>query len=97
MPYFFDHESLDDVLINQVIATVRRSLNETILPRLQASGNIPLSQSDALLWCGMRLRHIDESGSWIHTGVGLYNDAFVRQVEADGLSCEHDPHYHGVP
>lgn len=95
LPEFLPSDCFDDAFVAWILGNVRQDLNH-LCHHLHPARNIRMTQMDALLTQGLRLRFLQDAEQWRDTGMRGLNDCFYRQFNPDGSSIEATGWYHYI-
>ena len=93
LPAFLESPAFDDELVDSIVRSASCQLG-FLSEHLTPHHNWRIAQADSLLACGLRLAPMREAEGFRALGVRVLNDAFHRQVLADGAHDERNPGYH---
>ncbi len=93
LPTFLESRAFDDSFLTKLVESAQCQLN-WLAANLPPHANPRVSGAMCLLESSLRLEFLPEAGQWKKFAVVVINDAFRRNVLADGATLERDAHYH---
>ncbi len=91
--YFLPSPSFDGYFLARFLDNYHRHAQH-ITRHFSPSGNHLLFQAQRLIFAGVFFPEFKDAASWRKTGVEILNREIQKQVYADGMQYELDPHYH---
>lgn len=90
VPYLADGSTFDDVFVARMIESTRGQL-ACLRAHISPQSNWRISHLDTMLFCALVVPELDAHREF---AVRNLNEAFHRQIHADGSHEEHNPSYH---
>jgi len=95
LPTFLDCDGFDERFLENLLQTAAAQL-DYLAVTLHDGRNIRMTQADSLLTQGLRLSFLPGAERWRQLGLDALNDAFNRQICADGSHVEATGWYHFI-
>lgn len=93
LPPLLNSPAFDDAVLDSMLGSARVQL-DFLCEHLSSQTNWRIAQADSLLTNGLKLDGLAGAERWKGVGLAALNDAFHRQILADGAHEERNPGYH---